>query len=68
MSNPDRNNTYNFQAFLDWRENCDYYGDDPFAQAVVSTFCGDMAGDRGARGLHQHQVHLAGLMPANIKR
>ena len=45
MSTPDRNNSYNFQSFLDWRENCDYYGDDPFAQKVVRTFCGDMAGE-----------------------
>ena len=43
MSYPDRNNPYNFDDFLQWRENVDYYADDPFAQAVVRTFCGDMA-------------------------
>ncbi|WP_028314376.1 acyl-CoA dehydrogenase family protein [Desulfatibacillum aliphaticivorans] len=42
MSLPDRNNPYSFNAFLDWRENVDYYADDPFAQKVVRTFCGDM--------------------------
>ncbi len=43
MSYPDRNNPYSFDDFLQWRESVDYYADDPFAQAVVRTFCGDMA-------------------------
>ncbi len=43
MSLPDRNNPYDFNAFLQWRENCDFYADDPFAQAVVRAFCGEMA-------------------------
>ena len=43
MSHPDRDNPYRFDAFLAWRDNCDYYADDPFAQQVVRTFCGDMA-------------------------
>ncbi|MBI9077458.1 MAG: acyl-CoA dehydrogenase family protein [Desulfatibacillum sp.] len=43
MSYPDRNNPYSFNAFLEWRENVDYYADDPFTQQVVRTFCGDKA-------------------------
>jgi len=43
MSLPNRDNPYSFNAFLEWRESCDYYADDPFAQAVVRTFCGEMA-------------------------
>ena len=43
MSFANRNNPYDFNAFLQWRENCDYYADDPFAQAVVRAFCGEMA-------------------------
>ncbi len=43
MSYPDRNNPYSFNAFLDWRENCDYYADDLFARKVLRTFCGEMA-------------------------
>ncbi|MFH1034797.1 MAG: acyl-CoA dehydrogenase family protein [Pseudomonadota bacterium] len=48
MSYPDRNNPYSFEAFLQWRENVDYYADDPFAQKVVRTFCGDRAGETDA--------------------
>jgi alkylation response protein AidB-like acyl-CoA dehydrogenase len=53
MSPPNRNNPYDFNAFLQWREACDYYADDPFAQAVVRTFCGQMADavDAAARGV-----------------
>lgn len=38
MSLPDRNNPYNFDAFLDWRQKVDYYVDDPFIQKVVRHF------------------------------
>ena len=48
MSYPDRNNPYSFNAFLDWRENCDYYADDPFARKVLRAFCGDMANETDA--------------------
>ena len=41
MAFPDRNNPYNFDEFLDWRQNFDYYRDDPFIQQVVKHFCGD---------------------------
>lgn len=41
MSLPDRNNPYNFDEFLDWRQRFDYYRDDPFIQQVVKHFCGD---------------------------
>lgn len=41
MSLPDRNNPYNFDDFLNWRENIDYYADDLFVQKVVKHFTGD---------------------------
>ena len=41
MSLPDRNNPYNFDEYLEWRENFDYYADDPFIQKVVQHFAGD---------------------------
>ena len=41
MSLPDRNNLYNFNDFLAWRANVDYYADDPFIQKVVRHFTGD---------------------------
>lgn len=43
MSLPNRDNPYDFNAFLSWRDTCNYYADDPFAQAVVRCFCGEMA-------------------------
>jgi len=41
MSLPDRNNPYNFESFLNWRQNVNYYSDDPFIQKVVRHFTGD---------------------------
>lgn len=41
MSFPDRNNLYNFNDFLEWRKNVDYYRDDPFLIRVIKTFTGD---------------------------
>jgi hypothetical protein len=41
MSLPDRNNPYNFDNFLNWRQNVDYYRDDPFIQKVVRHFTGN---------------------------
>ncbi len=41
MSLPDRNNPYNFNEFLEWRRNVDYYGDDPFIQKVIQHYTGD---------------------------
>jgi alkylation response protein AidB-like acyl-CoA dehydrogenase len=41
MSFPDRNNPYNFNEFLEWRRNVDYYRDDPFIQKVLKHFTGD---------------------------
>ena len=35
MSLPDRNNPYNFDEFLAWRQAVDYYADDPFIQKVI---------------------------------
>ena len=51
MSFPDRNNPYDFEAFLEWRNGVDYYRDDPFIQKVVATYCGGKAAavDRAAR-------------------
>ncbi|MEW5722487.1 MAG: acyl-CoA dehydrogenase family protein [Thermodesulfobacteriota bacterium] len=40
MSLPDRNNPYNFESFLAWRRNYDYYADEPFTQAVVRHYTG----------------------------
>jgi len=41
MSLPNRNNPYNFNEFLEWRRNVNYYLDDPFLQKVVKYFTGD---------------------------
>jgi len=41
MSLPTRNNPYTFNEFLEWRNNVDYYADDPFIQKVVKHYCGD---------------------------
>ncbi|NLV16311.1 MAG: acyl-CoA dehydrogenase [Syntrophomonadaceae bacterium] len=41
MSFSDRNNPYNFNDFLEWRQNCDYYRDDLFFQKVVKHYTGD---------------------------
>ena len=41
MSFPNRDNPYNFDAFIDWRNNVDYYADDPFLQKLVRHFAGD---------------------------
>lgn len=40
MSFPDRNNPYNFNEYLEWRNSVDYYNDDPFIQKVVKHFTG----------------------------
>lgn len=41
MSFPDRNNPYNFDAFLNWRKGVDYYADDSFIQTALRHFTGD---------------------------
>ncbi len=41
MSFPDKNNPYNFDEFLAWREKVDYYSDDAFIQAVIKTYTGE---------------------------
>lgn len=55
MSLPDRNNPYNFDAFLEWRKGFDYYRDDPFFQKVLKHFSGDdwEKADEGARRVSQ---------------
>ncbi len=40
MTLPDRNNPYNFNEFLEWRRNVDYYGDDSFIQKVLKYYSG----------------------------
>ena len=42
MSFADRNNPYNFNEFLAWRQSVDYYRDDPFIQKVVRHFTGEI--------------------------
>lgn len=51
MSLPNRNNPYSFDEFLEWRNNVDYYLDDPFFQKVARHYTGDdwEAVDRAAR-------------------
>jgi alkylation response protein AidB-like acyl-CoA dehydrogenase len=53
MAFPDRNNPYNFDEFLCWRNRVDYYADDEFLQRVVKYFAGDnwKAVDEAARDL-----------------
>lgn len=41
MSFPDRFNPYDFNDFLDWRKQVDFYADDPFIQQVVKYFAGN---------------------------
>lgn len=41
MSFPDRNNPYNFDAFLEKRDSFDFYRDDPFLQSIVKKYVGD---------------------------
>ncbi len=40
MSLPTRDNPYNFDAFLEWRKNVDYYRDDLFLQKTIRHFAG----------------------------
>ncbi len=53
MSFPNRDNPYNFDAFVSRRNSIDYYADDPFIQKVVKYFAGEdwQAVDRAARNL-----------------
>ena len=53
MAQPNRDNPYSFNAYLEWRNNVDYYADDPFIQMVVRRFCGADAGkvDTRARAI-----------------
>ncbi len=41
MSLPDRSNPYTFNDYLAWRQDVDYYRDDPFIRKVVRHFTGD---------------------------
>ncbi|HPS58698.1 MAG TPA: acyl-CoA dehydrogenase family protein [Spirochaetota bacterium] len=55
MSFPERNNPYNFNEYLDWRNNVNYYNDDTFIQKVVKHFTGSQwqAIDKEAREVSQ---------------
>lgn len=41
MSYPDRFNPYSFKDFLDWRNQVDFYADDPFIQKTIKHFVGE---------------------------
>ncbi len=41
MSFADRNNPYDFNEFLAWRQGVDYYRDDPFIQKLARHFTGN---------------------------
>ncbi len=41
MSQPNRNNPYSFNSFLEWRNGFNYYDDDLFLQKVVKHYSGD---------------------------
>ena len=43
MSYPNANNPYGFEPFLEWRENYDFYVEDPFVQKAVQVFTGTQA-------------------------
>ena len=51
MSQPNRNNLYNFDTFLTRRNQFDYYADDSFLQTIVKHFAGSdwQAVDQSAR-------------------
>ncbi|MCP4131412.1 MAG: acyl-CoA dehydrogenase [bacterium] len=53
MSLSNRNNPYNFDEFLAWRNEVNYYTDDPFLQKVVKHYAGDdwKEVDREARAI-----------------
>jgi len=53
MSLANRDNPYNFDEYLNWRNGVDYYADDPFIQKVVKYFAGENwpAVDQAARKL-----------------
>lgn len=55
MTLPTRNNPYKFDEYLSWRQNADYYRDDPFIQKVVKYYTGDdwETADREAREISQ---------------
>ncbi len=40
MSLPARDNPYSFNEFLEWRNQVDYYADDPFIQQVLKKYAG----------------------------
>ena len=62
MSYPERNNPYSFDTFLEWRNQVDYYADDPFIQAVVKTYTGEEWPqlDTAARKISPSNFHAQG--------
>lgn len=53
MTYPTRNNDYKFDPFLEWRNQVDFYADDPFIQKVVKCYAGEEweTVDRAARDI-----------------
>lgn len=51
MTYPNPENPYSFNEFLEWRQNFDFYADDPFLQKVLARFAGKdfPAVDKAAR-------------------
>jgi len=70
MSFPNPDNPYSFDPFLQWRENCDYYSEDPFAQKAVQAFTGDRAEevDAAARAISPKASHRWRKMAEAIAR
>ncbi|MCX7635605.1 MAG: acyl-CoA dehydrogenase, partial [Syntrophales bacterium] len=70
MSLPDRNNPYNFDEFLAWRQGVDYYADDPFLQQVVRHYTGDQweEVDRQARAVSRKASYRWRDMAESIAR
>lgn len=62
---PDRNNAYNFEDFLAWRDEFDFLEDDHFLKKVIRHYAGDLGAraeadlKRAARRLSRRWVHLA---------
>jgi len=68
MTLPNRNNPYSFNAYLEWRNNVDYYADDPFLQNVLKHFSGDAweETDREARKISKKASYRWRDMAASI--
>lgn len=70
MTYPTRNNNYTFNPFLEWRNNVDFYADDPFIQKVVKCYTGDEweLVDRAAREISPKVSFRWGRMAESAAR